>query len=81
MTKKAAKTKTRVLRVPLPTSVSGLLNKQQVCEAPGGCSTRKLDLMIAAGEFPHANSNLGRNPRWIEANHPRVKEASVGQAE
>jgi predicted DNA-binding transcriptional regulator AlpA len=63
--KVSEKKKTRDL--PLPGSVVGWLRKQQVCLAMGGCSTRHLDKMVAAGMFPQADRRLGRNPRWSVA--------------
>jgi predicted DNA-binding transcriptional regulator AlpA len=54
----------RPRRLPLPASVVGLMNKHQVCDALGGCSTKKLDLMRKAGEFPQPDARLGRHPRW-----------------
>lgn len=50
--------------IPLPGSVNGWLCRDQVCAALGGCSTRYLDKLIAAGKFPRGDKNLGRNPRW-----------------
>jgi hypothetical protein len=61
---KAEPIKVKTRYVPLPASVRALLSRAQVCEALGGCSLRKLNLMIRDGEFPAADSRLGRNPRW-----------------
>lgn len=43
-----------------------LMNKVQVADKLG-VSTRKLDKMIAAGEFPAGSYALGRSPRWTTA--------------
>ncbi len=48
---------------PLPTGVDALLGKAQLCIALG-TSLRKLQGMIAAGEFPQPDFRVGQNTRW-----------------
>ena len=54
--------------LPLPGSVAGFLNRDQVCEALGGISIRRLYAMMATGAFPKPDVHLGndgkRLPRW-----------------
>ena len=67
----AAKSKAKApgkATLPLPGSVAGFLNRDQVCEALGGISIRRLYAMMSSGAFPRPDVHLGndgkRLPRW-----------------
>jgi predicted DNA-binding transcriptional regulator AlpA len=54
-------------KLPVPAAVQGLLSAQQVCDALGGGSVRKLRQMISEGNFPRPDSRFGKYPRWSVA--------------
>ena len=53
------------LKTAAQQDVSGLkdLNNKKGTAAWGGCSTRQIELLVAAGKFP-APIRLGSHPRW-----------------
>lgn len=58
------KKKTRRPVPPVPAAVNALLCIEQVCQALGGGSVRKLQAMISAGEFPKSDASFGASKRW-----------------
>ena len=61
--KKAEKPKAPKDPPALPPGCEALLSKAQICFAIG-VSSRTLDSMIAAGEFPRSDARVGAFPRW-----------------
>lgn len=53
---------------PLPAGALALLSKAQIAELIGIC-VRKLESMIAAGEYPKPDMRVGRLPRWRTETH------------
>jgi predicted DNA-binding transcriptional regulator AlpA len=52
-----------VMVLALPASANALLGKKQLCYALG-VGLRKFQEMLATGEFPKADTRLGKLPRW-----------------
>jgi hypothetical protein len=52
----------------IPPGAEALLGKAQICAALG-ISLRTLQSMLAAGEYPPADTRIGLFPRWRVATH------------
>ena len=61
--KQRAKGKPERTRPPLPSSVLGMMTRDDVCEALR-ISDRMLSILITTGEFPGPDAEVGRSPRW-----------------
>lgn len=60
---------------PLPPGMETLLCRAQVAEALG-VTTRTLDAMVSAGEYPRPDTHIGVLPRWRVVSHNTWIESS-----